>query len=253
MMNSKKAILLFLLIAILALSGCEANTDENISQLRRELNVERNKTQALETKLMEYSETINDLRLEVKDKEKIISDFEASLLITAPVQGNSLLTEALNVIEIIADFDIATLNAFVSPTKGVRFSPYAFVHENDDQLFFPGSALINLFNDATEHVWGSYDGSGEPIELTFTDYYDRFVYDQDFANPHMIGINQSIGTGNTINNLTDVYSNHGFVEFHFTGFDPQYEGIDWRSLTLVFENDNGVWYLVGIVHSEWTI
>ena len=252
-MKLKQAILFFLIIAVFALNGCVANTEENISQLRKELNAERNKTQTLESKLMEYSETINDLRLEVKDKEKIISDFEESLLITGPVQGNSLLTEALNVIEIMANYDIATLNAFVSPVRGVRFSPYAYVNENDDILFFPGNGLINLFNDPTEHIWGSYDGSGEPIELTFSDYYMRFVYDQDFANPHMIGINQAIGTGNTLNNLTDVYPNDAFVEFHFTGFDPQYEGIDWRSLTLVFNNDNGTWYLVGIVHSEWTI
>ncbi|MDP3387793.1 MAG: hypothetical protein Q8S24_11200 [Eubacteriales bacterium] len=252
-MKLKQTILLFLLIAVLVLTGCVANTDENISQLRKELSAERNKTQALESKLMEYSETINDLRLEVKDREKTISDFEASLLISEPVQGNSLLTEALNVIEIIAEYDIVKLNAFISPTKGVRFSPYTYVHEDDDMLFFTGNALVNLFNDTAEYTWGSYDGSGEPIELTFSDYYDRFVYDQDFANPHMIGINQTIGTGNTINNISDVYSNHAFVEFHFTGFDPQYEGIDWRSLTLVFENDNGVWYLVGIVHSEWTI
>lgn len=252
-MKLKQIILIFLLISILVLTGCVANTEENISQLRKELNAERNKTQALETKLMEYSETINELRLEIKDKEKIITDFQDSLLITGPVQGNSLLTEALNVIEIISDYDIVALDGFISPTNGLRFSPYSFINENDDMLFFPGNGLVNLFNDAAEYTWGNYDGSGEPIELTFSDYYDRFVYDQDFANPHMIGINQSIGTGNTINNITDVYPNHGFVEFHFTGFDPQYEGLDWRSLTLVFENDNGVWYLVGIVHNEWTI
>jgi len=252
-MNSKQIILVFLLVSVLVLTGCVANTDENISQLRKELSTEKNKTQALESKLMEYSDTINELRLEIKDQEKIISDFQDSLIVTAPVQGNSLLTEALNVMEIISIHDIQTLNAFVSPTRGVRLSPYAYIHENDDMLFSPGNGLINLFNDTTVYTWGSYDGSGEPIELTFTDYYERFVYDHNFANPQMIGINQSIGSGNTINNMIDVYPNDAFVEFHFTGFDPQFEGLDWSSLTLIFENDNGVWYLVGIVHSEWTI
>lgn len=30
-------------------------------------------------------------------------------------------------------------------------------------------------------------------------------------------------------------------------------GNDWKSLWLIFEEDGGVWYLVGIAHDEWTI
>jgi len=29
-------------------------------------------------------------------------------------------------------------------------------------------------------------------------------------------------------------------------------GMDWRSLVLIFEEDNVDWLLVGIVHGEWT-
>jgi hypothetical protein len=42
------------------------------------------------------------------------------------------------------------------------------------------------------------------------------------------------------------------VEYYFPGFDPQYEGMDWRSLRLIFLQDNDVWYLAGIVHDQWT-
>jgi hypothetical protein len=38
-----------------------------------------------------------------------------------------------------------------------------------------------------------------------------------------------------------------------SGFDPEYEGMDWRSLRLVFEKKNDIWYLVGIIHDQWTI
>jgi UDP-N-acetyl-2-amino-2-deoxyglucuronate dehydrogenase len=31
------------------------------------------------------------------------------------------------------------------------------------------------------------------------------------------------------------------------------EGMDWRSLRLVFEKKNDIWYLVGIIHDQWTI
>jgi (p)ppGpp synthase/HD superfamily hydrolase len=29
--------------------------------------------------------------------------------------------------------------------------------------------------------------------------------------------------------------------------------MDWRSLRLVFEKKNDIWYLVGIIHDQWTI
>jgi len=106
----------------------------------------------------------------------------------------------------------------------------------------------------TTYTWGTYlDGSGTPIELKFKDYYPLFVYSADFANPDQKAFNQSIGQGNTINNLTAYYPGAEFVEYHFTGFDPQLEGKDWQSLRLVFLIQNGKYYLIGIVHDQWTI
>jgi hypothetical protein len=29
--------------------------------------------------------------------------------------------------------------------------------------------------------------------------------------------------------------------------------MDWESLRLVFQEEGGVWYLVGVIHDEWTI
>ena len=43
-----------------------------------------------------------------------------------------------------------------------------------------------------------------------------------------------------------------FVEYHDPGEDPQYEGMDWRSLRLVMVPDGEDWRLVGVVHAEWT-
>jgi hypothetical protein len=43
------------------------------------------------------------------------------------------------------------------------------------------------------------------------------------------------------------------MEYHFSGFEAQYEGMDWESLRLVFIQEDSTWYLVGIVHDEWTI
>jgi hypothetical protein len=81
----------------------------------------------------------------------------------------------------------------------------------------------------------------------------RFIYDADFARPQQVGYNTVIGRGNTINNISEFYPNAIFIEYHFEGVDPKRSGMNWRSLRLVLEEQQGAWYLVGIVHDEWTI
>jgi hypothetical protein len=103
------------------------------------------------------------------------------------------------------------------------------------------------------YFWGYFDGSGRAIELTFADYFKRFVYDVDFTRPQVVGSDTVIGRGNTINNIPEFYPEATFVEYHLKGMNPEFGGMDWRSLRLVMETHNGDWCLVGIVHDEWTI
>ena len=51
----------------------------------------------------------------------------------------------------------------------------------------------------------------------------------------------------------EYYQSAVVVEFYFPGFDPQYAGMDWRSLRLVFMQQGSDWFLVGIIHDQWTI
>ncbi|AZV43291.1 hypothetical protein BAOM_2682 [Peribacillus asahii] len=67
-----------------------------------------------------------------------------------------------------------------------------------------------------------------------------------------VGYNQTIGKGNTVNNIRKVYPNSIVVEYYFGG-TKKYSGMDWSSLKLVYEKKGSTWYLVGIVHDEWTI
>jgi hypothetical protein len=118
---------------------------------------------------------------------------------------------------------------------------------------FPASQVLNFLPDKKVYTWGIYDGSGLPINLTSAEYYNKFIYDVDFINAPEISYNRIIGKGSTINNAFEVYPNTIIVEYHFSGFDPKYEGMDWRSLRLVFEEKDIVWYLIGIIHDQWTI
>ena len=155
------------------------------------------------------------------------------------------------VISLLKNNDFATLSQYVHPQKGLRFSPYPYISDNDRLL--GRDAIYTIANDNGVYNWGIFDGSGEPIDLTFADYYARFIYSADFADAAQVAYNQAIGSGNSINNIADFYPGAEFVEYHFPGFDAQYEGMDWQSLRLVFMQENGAYYLIGIVHAEWTI
>jgi hypothetical protein len=155
------------------------------------------------------------------------------------------------VVQALQGRDMATLATFADPGLGLRFSPYAYVQSSD--LVFLPDQLPGLLADPTVYTWGIYDGSGESIDLTFAEYYERFVYDQDYAHAEQVGYNQRLGSGNSIDNSHEFYHDPFVVEYHFSGFDPQYAGMDWRSLRLVFEQHDETWWLVGIIHDEWTI
>jgi hypothetical protein len=45
-----------------------------------------------------------------------------------------------------------------------------------------------------------------------------------------------------------VYPKAQFVEYHFPGFDAKYEGLDWKSLRLIFDQKGTEWLLIGIQH-----
>jgi hypothetical protein len=169
----------------------------------------------------------------------------------------AIAARAAQAVMALKERDLEKLAGLVHPHKGVRFSPYTFVQVEPDapggqDLVFGADRIPGLLADTTIYHWGVYDGSGEPIDLTFQEYYDRFIYDADFARPDVVGFDEEVGWSSMINNIAEVYPAAVTVEYHFEGFEPQYAGMDWRSLRLVLEELDGVWYLVGIVHDEWT-
>lgn len=169
-----------------------------------------------------------------------------------PDTKNEVLTKAKEVIHALKTKDMEKLSSLVHPKKGIRFSPYGHVEINSDLTFDP-SQIKELYNDTTTRIWGLYDGIGEPIALDFKSYYEKFVYDVDFQAAPQVSFNEPLGNGNSINNAKDIYPEANIVEYYFPGIEPQYEGLDWRSLRLVFEREDDQWFLLGIIHDQWTI
>jgi hypothetical protein len=161
-----------------------------------------------------------------------------------------VLNLANHVIQILKNQDMFSLSSFVHPGDGVRFSPYAYVQDTD-QVFSAGK-VARIMADSSVYKWGHYAGSGEPIQMSFPEYYSKFIYDVDFANAPQVSLNHRLSTGNSTDNSAEFYPGAMIVEYYFPGFDPQYGGMDWRSLRLVFSQVDSTWYLVGIIHDEWT-
>jgi hypothetical protein len=151
--------------------------------------------------------------------------------------------------EYLKNKDWAKLAGIVHPEDGVIFSPYAYVE--DEAVRLTRNEIASLGKDETIYAWGSYDGSGEPIELSFSDYYAEFVYDKDFLNAEM-SVDKYIRTGLTANNIEKVFGvESSFAEFHVLGDEnPEFT---WTSLRLIFKRHEGESYLVGVVHDGWTI
>jgi hypothetical protein len=170
----------------------------------------------------------------------------------APEQARSIIAaEAERVVQALKSRDMNALSKMVHPVQGVRFSPYAWLNRKVD-VRFSAAMIRTALTDARVCRWGSYDGSARPIRLSFRYYFKRFVYDRDFVHAAEIRYNggQDSG-GNTHNNAQEVYPQAIIVAFDVPG--PASHEDDFRILRLVFEAHHGTWYLVHIVHDEWTI
>lgn len=164
----------------------------------------------------------------------------------------SLLGSACAVCRAIQQQDWTTMAAYVHPDRGVTFTPYSTV-EPDSDLNFTSDQIKALAQDQNVYTWGFEDGRGDPIQMTMIQYFERYVYDRDYMQVPEIGVDRIMTGGNALENLSEIYTGCRFVDFSFPSADPVNDGLDWSSLKLVFQAEGEHWYLVGVVHGEWTI
>ncbi len=142
---------------------------------------------------------------------------------------------------------------FIDPVSGIRFSPYGYIDTIRNVIFSKEKFAEQAGRSNQDKIiWGEFDGSGDTINMTLNEYIAKFVYDVDFSKPETRKVNEFIGHGNSLNNLLSVYKDCDFTESHFSGFEKKYEGMDWRSIRLIFRERDGKFFLVGIVHDQWT-
>lgn len=170
------------------------------------------------------------------------------------INDSSVLLLSEQVLSAIKYNNYQLFASFINIDDSVRFSPYGYIDTINDKRFSATDFLQYSTNKTnTKFTWGEYDGSGDKIILTVNAYFQKFVYDVDFVNAPQISVNKTISKSNSLNNIDSVYKNCIYAEFYFPGFEKKYEGMDWRSLKLVFKKHINKLYLIAVVHDQWSI
>ena len=217
------------------------------------LNSTYDQNKALSDELSAFKNDNDSLKKQKTQLEKDLQALKDQIPQEVPKgQRETIQNISDQILHMLKDKDLTKLAKLVHPEKGVRFTPYSYVDVNKD-VKITATEFAGLMAETKKRLWGAFDGTGDPIDMTFTEYYKKFVYDVDFLEAPQIVFNQPMQRGNSLVNMKEAYPDAVFIEYHFPGIDPQYNGMDWRSLRLVFEQKDSKWYLVGIIHDQWTI
>lgn len=256
-------------IILVILVGCSNETDTIAKEQEETIS-------QLETKLADIDQLLTESKVIIKDsvsevdmlkennealsgalkesQDQLIAlalEDESMPAAISPYPGMTVLVAATHVLDAMRTNDYATLASYVDPMNGVYVSPYQYI-DFSYTMNLTDDNILNLATIPTIFPWGTEPGSGDIISLNMLDYFNSYVYDEDYFIAPVVGMNVVVSSGNMINNIATQFPTSDTVEFLFPSFDPSYEGLDWSSITLVFNTDSGMPMLLGIVHGAWT-
>ena len=153
------------------------------------------------------------------------------------------------ILNLLKTRDYEKFAQYIHPEKGVRFSMYGYVQPKKDKIFSKKD-FQKYIGTTIKFTWGEKDGTGDKLVLSIENYLTQWVFKKDFigAEYHQ---NVYKGTGNSINNLKEIYPNADFTENYIPGSE-EYGEMDWNSLRFVFEELYGTRYLVAVINDQWT-
>ena len=178
------------------------------------------------------------------------SNGHSSTPVVSDISQQTLKQQALRIQRALANKDFARITNDIHPTRGVRFSMYAYVRPETDKVFSREQFAQYLQQSKIRFTWGEKDGTGDLLVTPLPTYLDTWIDASKFNNAS-ISINEFQHSGNMINNLKKIYPNSEVVEFYHKGSE-EYAGMDWRIMRLVFEEYEGKRYLVAMVNEQWT-
>lgn len=160
-----------------------------------------------------------------------------------------LLALSSDVLALLAEKDWSAIEDCIHP-DGLTFTPYSTVGETDRTIAKEDFAAAAESQEAV--LWGNWDGSGDPLNLTFNAYWNRFVWNTDYQAADSATPNKITLSGNSIENVMEAYPDCMYVEYAVNSYLGYDDGTDWSTLKLVFVRVDDQWYLRAVIHGEWT-
>ena len=226
-------ILLFISISVIS---CSKNREENNLETKEsDLNIITKE----KTKGEEISKVTINGNLNSNDSNENISSEQAETIISK---------KAEKIINIIAEKNFQELSKYIHPVNGAFFSTLNRFSINSNLKFYVED-IHNFLDNQKVYRWGGIPGSAIPIELNPPDYFDRYIYNNDYINADKIGYNQMFSDPDYQENQHDVFEKAIVVEFYIEQNEHKLD----ESTRIVFQEYEGEWYIVGFSHYEWTI
>lgn len=186
------------------------------------------------------------------DSSKNSIDSANVVLDTVRIESQSQKFKNLNdeILDVLKDKNYKEFATYIHPEKGVNFSMYAHLNPQKDK-HFTREEFTRYLEKNTQFTWGEKDGSGNALVLPIKNYFREWLFKRDFTAAEF-SFNQFEGKGNTLNNIQKIYPDAEVTENYIPGTEI-YSGMDWNSLIFVFEEYNGLYYLVAVANNSWTV
>lgn len=159
-------------------------------------------------------------------------------------------TFAKGVVELISEKKWKEFSKIIHPKEGVKFSPYTYVTE--EAVTLKAEQFLDLTKNKKKASWGFYEGSGDPIQLNFNEYYQEFLYKLPYAQAKPGKPNEEQTTiGSTVNNIPKAFSGEGVLTVQFFIQKDKEELFNSGGLTIVLKKDQEKLYVIGLVNCYW--
>lgn len=187
-----------------------------------------------------------------KNVERILSTFKFTPFTEALTSEEKAILAAREVIKTLTARDYQKFETLVSP-DGLSLNQEPNFNPNKNPI--AKNDISEIPKDTKVYFWGYTDGRGDPINLTRAEFIN-YIYSNkvDYLNAPNVAVNKTLTTsGNTPNTIDKDINGRTYVTFNFPGFNPEYAGMDWTSIYLIFDIVNGEYKLRGISKDNWTI
>lgn len=206
-----------------------------------------------------------------------VQDINSSVAVPVPADNDTdtapqkdATTAAKEMLAALAVKDYAKFSGYIH-SKGltVGLTPYKIFEPHTAWLYGDGDSFTATTSAKTtftkaeiasaatsqqSYVYGNTDGKGDPITGTIKSLFEKRIYSRDYLNAPEVALNRLADGGtNSLNTLMEDKGTGTLVAFHFKGFDPKFEGMDWTTLYLVLELENGEYKVRAMAKNNWTI